>query len=567
MDEYGIKRLLLGSKLPTRMQLRSVSRSEREDKFRVQVYRTMPVEFVADLIPAFASLWDADVEFAVSDYDSSLAQLDDTGADVYLVWMDWRLYFASLTPDAAAGWIGERLKWLSQRAKKPVLVNNWPENLEIGETLFSPESGLRAWVRSFNDRLAAAQKELPGCHILDLAFLSHQACFRFYDLRNDEMSSYPFGNEATMLIARHIGLQLLPAMLSPRIKAVVLDLDDTLYSGVLGEDGAEGVRLTEGHKQLQKALVRLKQSGIMLALCSRNEEEDVRRLFETRRDFPLKWSDFSVTAINWNPKSDNVARIAEKMNISLQDCLYIDDNISMLEEVKAAWPRVKTILAQEDAGETLAMLEWFPGLYQLRQDALQHLRTEDIQANQLREEMRRQAGSPHEYLASLGMRIRLHVNNAGHAARVYDLSRKTNQFNLSLKRYSEVQVEEYVRDDRSVVVTVELSDRLSDSGIIGAMICTLDEDWANLTEMAFSCRGLGRMVETVSFRFLLKLLQEQGIRELKVDVVEGPRNRPALDWYRNLCEVENGFVPIKPLIDKLDVMLDHFPAAVEEIYS
>ena len=529
---------LLGSS-PTRQRIAASPKLPVRRTVKIRVDRTIPFEFIGKLMPAFCGLWGGDVRFDYSDYDSALSLLGGDGqADVYLLWLDWRIYRKTMSPIEAADWLMERITHIRGRTNKTILVNNWPDSMERGDGLFgfritATDNG---WIRRLNEHIANRIESAAGCELFDLAGLARELEAPFYDDRNEGISSYPFSDQATIMMARHLGVHLLPAIATPRLKAIALDLDDTLYGGVLGEEGSEGVILSEGHCALQKLLLKLKRSGILLTICSRNEEEDVKALFESRDDFPLKWSDFAAVCANWKPKAENVERLAGLINVDPSAFLFVDDNSAELLRVAASWPEVRLLRADRDGSSTMNKLCHFPGLYQIHPDGEASSRTRDIQANQQREKLRHDASDYVKYLESLKMIVSVYENEPSHAGRLYDLSRKTNQFNLAMRRLTETEAQEAMNREKYVTMTVRLKDILSDSGLIGAFVCRLEGRQARLIETLFSCRALGREIETVSFACLLDKLKVRGVERLSIDRTEGARNQPALDWL-------NRFVP------------------------
>ena len=326
-------RKLLSSEL-TREQITSSPILPINRTYKIRVDRTMPFELIGHLILPFCGLWEANVQFDYSDYDATLSLLGgECNADAYIIWLDWRIYNQSMTKEEAVQWLIGRIQQLREATDAPIWVNNWPESLEPGNTMFSLRIGERGKVRRFNEYLAEHLEPIIACELMDLAGMAYEATGTVYDRRNDEISSYPFSDSMTIKLAQHVGTHLLPASFLPRLKAIALDLDDTIYSGVLAEDGWDKVRLTEGHFELQKLLLRLKHSGIMIAICSRNEEQDVKALFEGRADFPLQWSDFAMVYANWKSKSDNVQQLAQQLNIDPATIVFVDDNpVELLQD-------------------------------------------------------------------------------------------------------------------------------------------------------------------------------------------------------------------------------------------
>lgn len=556
---------LLGS-LPSRKQLRSVPQFSGKRKIKVRVERTMPFEYIFSVMKPFLALWDADVKIDLSPYDNSFSSIGgDASADVFILWSNWRLYRESMTEQAMCDWLKERILTLRSRTDKPIFVNNMPEPYELEEKLFSLHTGKRKWIRQLNEGLFRLSNWITDCWIIDLSHIALELGKSFFDSRNENVSQYPFSDQATIAIARHLSVHLLPAVLLPRIKAFALDLDDTLYSGVLGEDGVNGVTLSDAHLRLQQLLLQLKQSGIMLTICSRNEERDVRELFQQRTDFPLQWKDFAVICANWHAKSQNLITISQKLNIDLSAMLYIDDNPAELLKVAGHHPTLKLLQADPSGEQTVIKLSHYPGCYQLSPDDSAAIRTADIQANQAREKLKSQASDYSTYLKSLQMVVRIAVNDPTHVNRVFEMSHKTNQFNLALQRMSKTEVEHYMKSKEYLIMTVQLSDILSDSGIIGTFVCRVKQEKAMLIEVLFSCRALGREIETISFTRLLHRLMRLGIKQLKIEVREGPRNAPARQWLKRFVNDPDQEQNVVDLFAKVSVACQSYPVKVEEI--
>jgi FkbH-like protein len=557
--------LLLGP-LPAAKELLAAPALPVTRQVSVRVERNFPFEWLRPALDRYMSLWGAGVSLRLSGYDAALPGAEQAAAaDVHLLWIDWRKYRSSLDASGAAAWLKGRLEALRRHDDKPILVNNWPETGGIGELLYGAGTLRRRWSRDVNAAVQEAAETVPGCAVIDLSSLSATMGASFWDDRNDTAVHYPFSSRATLAIARHLGAQLLPAVLMPRLKAVALDLDGTLYDGVLGEDGVGGVRLTEAHYRLQRLLLQVKHSGIMLAVISKNEAEDVRSLFSERGDFPLQHEHFAAVLANWRPKSENMAELARMLNIDPSAILFVDDSYPELLGMLAALPSVPVLHADRDAGVTAERLVHFPGMYLISEESGMPDRTKDIRANQIREELRRQAKDTHSYLAGLDMVIRLYVNCRDHARRLFDMSRKTNQFNLALRRMSEAEAERAVSGDGYLTVTVHLSDRLSDSGIVGAFVATVRGGDAHLIEALFSCRALGREVETVAFAYFLERLQRAGASRLSFDVREGPRNAPARQWFGRFVKEADRAADIPQLLGIVRKACRDHPSRVEEM--
>lgn len=554
------------SPLLTREQITRSPYASINRTYKVRVDRTMPFELIGNLLAPFCELWGAEVVFDYSDYDASLSRLGGVHqSDAYMIWLDWRIHHQSMAMEAAVDWLIGRIRALREMTAVPIWVNNWPERLELGDTLFGLRVNERGRIRRFNEYLLANIESIAGCEIIDLAGIGYEASGVVYDIRNDEISSYPFSDSITIRLARHLGVQLIPASLLPRIKAIVIDLDDTLYRGVLAEDGWSRLDVSEGHCELQKLLLRLKKSGILLAICSRNEEQDVRLLFDNRDDLPLRWSDFAIICANWNSKADNLQQIAQQLNIDTSSILFIDDSLVQLLEVGKAMPMVNLLQADANGMDTAIKVSYYPGLYQIRPDHEAALRTIDIQANQIRNSLKQNSSGASTYLASLQMTVTVYLNQASHAGRLYDLSHKTNQFNLALRRMTEIESHSVMDKGQYVTLTIGLKDIVSDSGIVGAFVCRLDGQHAQVMETIFSCRALGRDIESVSFVCLLEQLSLRGVEHISFDVKDGPRNAPAIAWLKRYILGVPVHIPLKELRNDVNVVCMQHPSKVEVI--
>ena len=495
----GARRLM--STLPRGSELRRMKKAGGGRALRLRCDRSLPFEFIAEFLDPYLSLWGARAELSLSDYDPALSQLGEAApCDVRILFLDWRLN--KLPPAQAASFIRERAREAAREA--PVLLNNWPASHELNERL--------------------AELRVPGLTLIDLHALKVD-----FDPRNDSVSNFPFSGPAAVAIARHLALDLLPPLAGERIKGVILDLDDTLWRGVLGEEGPQGIVIGEGHRALSARLAALRKRGLMLAICSRNELEDVRAAFKLRSELGLSLDDFASVQVSWAPKVENIGAIARELNVHPSSLLFVDDNPAELAKARGAVEGLRVLLADPDGAQTAAALDHFPGIFAVSQDAAASVRTADVRANREREKLREQAGDPRAFLAALQMEVELFRNCAAHAQRIHELSQKTNQFNLALQRLSAAQAAEAVGSDQ-VTMTVSLRDALSESGLIGVLIARVEDGEAAVREVLFSCRVLGRDVETLSLLHFCKWLLQEGARRIRFEVAEGPRNHPARDW-------------------------------------
>ena len=374
--------------------------------------------------------------------------------------------------------------------------------------------------------------------IKDFLFLNCDACLAYlgqgaFDMRLAEHAGTSLSNQACLAMARELGCRQIPAALCPPIKAIIVDLDNTIYSGVLAEDGAENIT---PYMNLQTVLKNYTKQGFMLAAVSKNQLEDVKGMFAKRKDFTLQWQDFTSFAINWHDKWENIMHIANTLNIGLDSMLYLDDNPGERLQTAHAIPELKIVQANTPE-EMLAALEFYPGLYKTFTTMEDYLRKEDIQANTMRVNMKNRL-SPEDYMRELGISLQIEVNPQEHLVRLTELFNKTNQFVLSYLRPVQKQVTEFLSTPKRCVISISMRDKLSNSGLVAAGLFGKEGEHLHLYELTISCRALGRGVEGL----MITLMAEQAKDYLNtenavfVHYKKGERNLPAMNWLQNSSE-------------------------------
>lgn len=478
--------------LPSRLDLLGMALDAAEGPpRRINVWRNHAVETLLTLAKPYLDWAGLALDPWLSGYDDSLSFAEHAPAALELLWLD-----AARLP-ADAGWLDGRIAALRQLSRAPILV------LASGPVVASG----------------------PDVHVADLGAVCSAAGVPLLDARLAKVTGSPLSAAAQSLAARELACRWLPALLCPPLKAVAVDLDHTLYAGVLGEDGPQGVRLEPGHAQLQQRLKALRERGVFLALVSRNERADVQALFDARADFPLRWEDFSVTEVSWGDKADALLRVAQALNIDVSAVAFLDDNPGELAQVGLRLPTLRCALAHADGALTARVLDHLPALWRWRVSAEDARRVADQQANAQRAEL--SAADPEAYFKSLGVRLRFSLNDATQLARMAEMSGKTNQFNLALARLSETDYAARLADPAGAVVTVELADRFSDSGVVGLLAARVGDDAIHVDELLISCRAMGRRLED---SIVIGALQCLPARPVQFRVTEGPRNQPARHW-------------------------------------
>lgn len=483
----------------------------------VNVWRNHAFEPLLPLMPPYFALCGWQVEFRLSGYDDSLMFADRKEADAELLWLDSDRFLASMAIDEWLLWLEGRLRALRSITKAPIIIATWLD-----------EESKRAQLQLLVDAL-------PAVYFADLGRVCREASVPLRDLRSAALAGTPVANAAQVQIARELACHWLPGALLPPIKAVVLDLDHTLHAGVLGEDGIEGVQLTAGHEALQNYIKGLLQRGVFVALVSRNERADVKALFNQRQDYPLRWEDFSATEVSWDDKAAAVDRIAKALRIAVDAVLFVDDNPGELASVIMQLPSIHAVHAHPDAALTCRAIHYYPGLWRWKVERDDAKRIQDLKANAQRDALAVQITDPAEYFRSLQVCLVYRLDPVAQLSRLADLCQKTNQFNLAIRRFNQAELAERMARQDACIVSVQLSDRLSDSGVIAVIVAERQGERLLVEELCISCRAMGRKLEdTIILEALCRMPIFTGCQEVVFQVAHGPRNQPALEWLARL---------------------------------
>jgi FkbH-like protein len=325
--------------------------------------------------------------------------------------------------------------------------------------------------------------------------------------------------------------------LSGRVaKGLVVDLDNTLWGGVIGEDGMAGIRLGAEypgaeHQQLQRVLRDLRQRGIVLAIASKNNPEDAVEVFEQHPGMLLRLKDFAAVRINWSDKAQQLREIAAELNIGLDTLAFLDDNPVERDHVRSQLPDVHVLDVRADATEFARVVQENPLFQRLRISAEDLQRGEYYRAQQERAELERSANSPEDFYRSLQQEVVITRASPVTVPRVAQLTQKTNQFNLTTRRYTEQQVADLAgRPDWSVWV-IRVRDRYGDNGLVGVGILHHIGDICEIDTFLLSCRVIGRAVETAFLARLLRECREREARALQGWFLPTKKNALAADVY------------------------------------
>ncbi|MBA4319817.1 MAG: hypothetical protein C0412_15570, partial [Flavobacterium sp.] len=335
-----------------------------------------------------------------------------------------------------------------------------------------------------------------------------------YDLRMYHLGKYPFDYTFNTKLFEHFYSALLP-LIQPRKKCIVVDLDNTLWGGIVGQDGIDNLQLGsagigESFVQFQKLLLNYYRSGVFLAVCSKNNYEDAIEVIEKHPGMILRKGFFSSIRINWLDKATNISSIAKELNIGIDSIVFIDDNPAECELVKQQMPEVDVINLTGEPDNYIKQLLAVVSLQSVSLTEEDLFRNLMHSADEKRKEAVQSFSNLDDYYKSLEMKAFIGENNTSQISRVAQLTQKTNQFNLTTRRYTNEEIKLLMSSEQHKVYTLRLVDKFGDNGIVlVAIVKTSNSQWT-IDTLLMSCRVIGRQAETVLLNFILDKAKKAG---------------------------------------------------------
>jgi FkbH-like protein len=449
---------------------------------------------------------------------TSLLASNVQGANVVLVRFE---DFIRDVPDPnAAGILLERttLEFLDAltrfgvQAKSPTVV------VVFGPSTRAPVE-LLAQLERAASLLDERAQELHGIHLLTADETEGR-----YDSVRDELAHIPFTEEYFASLALAITRRV-HALRKPAHKVLVLDCDNTLWSGVVGEDGVEGISFPRAMLDLQRFAVDAQANGTLVCLASKNTEQDVLEVFEKRPEMVLKTEHIVAHRINWKSKSENIASLAGELNLGLDSFVFIDDNPVECAQVRAALPQVVTLqLPESEIAQFLARLWVFDKVSVTAEDTR---RTTMYRENAARQSLEASATDIGDFIASLGLVVDIAPPAENEWPRVAQLTQRTNQFNFTTLRRTESEMRAAASEASSLVLRVNVRDRFGEYGLVGLVVAKTEGGRLLVDTLLLSCRVLGRGVEHAMLRRLGEIAAARKLSHVELPVIATAKNEPA----------------------------------------
>ena len=396
--------------------------------------------------------------------------------------------------------------------------------------------GLIYKIFEINEKILHIIKKYEGVYIFDLFKIqSKLGIDNWYDKRMEYIAKFPFTLKAQKEIANQLTRFINCFYKTPK-KVLVLDLDNTLWGGIIGEDGIEGIKLGQDYPgiaylEFQKRILNLYNQGVILAISSKNNYEDAINVFKNHPFMLLKEENFAVMKINWEEKEKHLKEISNLLNLGTDSFVFVDDSAFECERIRQAMPEVSIIKVPENLMELPKILdesEYFDFISITEEDKK---RGKMYREEAKREELKLSSFSLEDFYNSLKMEITIGKAGEKTYQRISQLTQRTNQFNLTTKRYSVEEIMNFSKSNEYRVWWVNLKDSFGDYGIISvAIIKVEDKNWI-LDTFLLSCRAIQKTVETAFLSYICKKAKEERVENLIGKIFYTKKNIPSRDFF------------------------------------
>ena len=544
-------------------------------KINILISRNFTIEPLLDEIEEKLSKKFLKPNFLISGYEDSVNEFLNPKSKFYKFKPDLILLFFNID----AYFINQKIKKtgleqqiIFREIKENILsiVSNINKNfpIDIGicnfsNSLIKEGKKIQNSLNIFINKLCTKQ---TNYHLLNIEeVLSKIDYIKGQNLKYWKQSMYPFnlvqGSEVSSYLYKFIG-----AKNGKAHKLIILDADNTLWNGIIGENEIKDINIKKTGVEknfyfFQKYLKELKENGIILALCSKNNLSDIKKFFKAKqKKMPLSIKDFSNLKVNWQPKSENIKKMLKELNISSENSIFVDDSKFEILEVKNTLPNLDTLLVPKlnlRINSELLKIGNFDTSSTTNEDKK---RTKLYQIEEQRNQKKTKFKSPQEYIKSLKIKLTIKKNIKKNIQRLSQMTIKTNQFNTSTLRLSEKKIVSYIKDPDYLVVQCAAEDKFGDYGIIGLSIIKIQSlsKRAIVENSLFSCRALGRMIEEHFYQKIFNILKSKKFIDLDFIFIKTDKNRPAYEFFIkhnfNKKKYKNGNIIFSCDLDKKNLI-------------
>jgi FkbH-like protein len=527
--------------------------------YRLVILRSFTVEPAIPLLRAAAFVNGIDLAVQLGDFNAYAQAILDKDSSLYKFNPDsviLAVRTADLAPDLWQEYadldldgIREAVKRVStsfqqwirgfrQRSQAALIVHNLeqPARPSAGVLDAQFDLGQSAAIQQINQELRRIVSEHRGVYLLDYdGLVARQGRLRWRDERKWLTARMPIAADQLVQLSRE-WMRFFVPLTGKIAKALVVDLDNTLWGGVIGEEGMQGIKLSAEYpgaafQVLQRGILDLARRGILLAVCSKNNLEDAMEALEKHPGMLLRPKNFAAMRINWNDKVQNLREISVELNIGIDSLAFMDDNPVEREQVRAALPEVTIIDMPDDPVEYATALRECLAFERLTLSTEDQQRTSFYVAERERTQAEQTFQTKEDFYRYLEQEAEIAAVSPATLARISQLTQKTNQFNLTTRRYSEPQIAEMAAKPEWQVLSIRVRDRFGDHGLVGVAITRDEKDACEIDTLLLSCRVIGRTVETALLSYLAQTATARGRRRLSGRFHPTKKNAPAKEFY------------------------------------
>jgi len=431
----------------------------------------------------------------------------------------------------------ELAKIFVEKTNSKIVVSNlsMPSYSSLG-ILETKDFGISQMILEFNEKMNLRLKNERSIYVYDLL----QFYYRFGEQNVAEPHKISIGDIKIAFDYIPYLAEELMGYIKPYLglnkKCIVLDLDNTLWGGIVGEDGFNGIKLgTEPpgniFKEFQHWLLALHNRGIILAINSKNNPDDALKVIQEHKHMILREEHFASMKINWNDKIQNMKDIADDINIGLDSMVFFDDDPRNCEIVKTALPQVLTINLPKDPSFYVPLIQSMNDFNVLKITNEDKKRGKMYFKQKQRSDLKNKTNNLEEYLGKLETKVTIKNVDETTIPRVSQLTMKTNQFNLTTKRYHEEEIRKMANDSKITVCCAQVEDKFGDNGITGSFILdSKDEKTLHVDTFLLSCRVIGREVEQAIMSFIIDKAKKEGFSKISAEFIPTKKNSPASNF-------------------------------------
>jgi FkbH-like protein len=561
--------------------------------FRLAIMSSTTVDFLLPHLKVSGARHGLGMELFASPYGQVMQQVMDSDsevnrfkADAVLLYLDHHFFPGVLeigNADALRAAVQAAIRQTSalrqalrQTGATVIVTTMAPPPLSLFGHLDTriPGTG-RTFADAYNAALLESLEQSADV-LMDVATLAETVgLYTWHDAREWLLAKIPFSMECVPLFAEHIA-RIVACLRGKARKCLVLDLDNTVWGGVIGDDGLDGIKigngsaLGEAHLEVQRAALSLRQRGIVLAVSSKNNDDIARLPFQAHPDMLLREEHIAVFQANWQDKASNLVAIAKTLNIGIDALVFLDDNPAERALVRQVLPQVAVPELPNDAAlfpQILMNAGYFEALYFSDED---RQRAEQYQANGIRASLEQISADLPTYLRSLQMVIQFSAFDIVGRARIAQLINKSNQFNLTTRRYTEADIDAMLSDPSIFTLQVRLADRFGDNGMISVIICRPKDQVLVIDTWLMSCRVLKRQVEFAVLNEIMIEAKSRGIHQVHGTYIPSGKNELVRNHYAELgftkvCAGDDGATEWS--MDVAGYQIQDIPMVVQKVTS